>query len=395
MFFKNFKKIILILLILSLGFVGIYFVDLFGVQEKINNQFKKVSFYNAVKEIPRIKIKMKKEEYNQLIHQRDTLLERGNIPWAIDGTEEKLKVKAKFKSGKAKSKGNIRIAGHFWDHWKRDPFSMKVRTKSPINGSSRFNLLNSRTRGHMTDWFAHKLELDAGLNALNSEYVWVDFNGEDKVYLFEGLYDHVFLKQKGFSNAVFVMEYTYDTTRQIKLKFPEKEPSTALVKRCSSLYDSLCSGSLSPMDFIDYKKMAKFYALGDLYQSTHQYYHFNLRYIFNGETNKIEPVGREYWIEDKGENRALFLTSHLNDSTREYGYIPEVLFKDTTFKKYYYKELEAVSQKSFLDKAIKKYQSDIERGKILLWRRYPWLKDPIDFKTLYTNQVWLRENLNN
>ena len=59
----------------------------------------------------------------------------------------------------------------------------------------------------------------------------------------------------------------------------------------------------------------------------------------------------------------------------------------------YLKEVHSIADSSFLNTAIKKYQGDIDRGKILLWRRYPWLKSPIDFKTLYANQAWLRKKL--
>jgi hypothetical protein len=376
-------------------FSCLYYTNLFSFKDKVLNQVKKYESYSASNDIPLIKIKIKQDKYEKLLYQRDTLKKRGNIPWAIDGTESKFKVKAKLKCKGGKSKGSIKIAGHFWDHWKRDPFSLKVKTQSPINGSLVFNLLNSETRGHMTDWFAHKLENEVGLYGLKSEYVLVDLNGERNLYLFEGLYDRNFLKQHELFDAVFVMEYAYDNSNGQVVKFPNNDSPIELRDNFSILFDSLINGKLEPEKLIDFEKMAKFYALGELYQSTHQFYHFNLRYIYNNKTGKIEPVGREYWIEDKGAEKSLFINSHLLDETLEYGRVPRLLFKNKKFVKLYYKEIKNVSDAKFLDKYVLKYKDDFEEGKTLIWNDFPWLNEPINLKVLYENQVWLEKQMSN
>ena len=370
-------------------FSCLYYTNLFSFKDKVLNQVKKYEYYSASNDIPLIKIKIKQDKYEKLLYQRDTLKKRGNIPWAIDGTESKFKVKAKVECEGDKSKGSIKIAGHFWDHWERDPFSLKVKTQSPINGSLVFNLLNSETRGHMTDWFAHKLEKEVGLYGLKSEYVLVDLNGERNLYLFEGLYDRNFLKENELLDAIFVMEYTYENSDGQLVKFPNEDSPINLRDKFLMLFDRLINEKIDVEKLIDFEKMAKFYALGELYQSTHQFYHFNLRYIYNNKTGKIEPVGREYWIADKGEERSLFINSHLLDKTLEYGRIPKILFKNEEFVKLYYQEIKRVSDSRFLNQFASKYKDDFEEGKTLLWNDFPWLSEPINWKILYENQVWL------
>lgn len=389
------KKKIFIVLLFIVTFCCFYFTNSFSFKDKVLSQVKKYEYYSASNDIPLIKIRIKQDKFDKLLYQRDTLIKRGNIPWVVSETSSKFKVKAKVECEGDKSKGSVKIAGHYWDHWKRDPFSLKVKTKLPINGSVIFNLLNSETRGHMTDWFAHKLEREIGLYGLKSEYVIVDLNGEENLYLFEGLYDRNFLCQNKLFDAIFVMEYTYDSADSQVVKFPNEDSPIKLREKFSVLYDRLINEKMDPEKLIDFEKMAKFYALGELYQSTHQYYHFNLRYIYNNKTGKIEPVGREYWIADKGEGRSLFINSHLLDKTLEFGRIPALLFKNKKFINLYYQEIKRISDSTFLNEFVSKYKNDFEEGKALIWNDFPWLDEPINLKILYGNQVWLENQMSN
>jgi hypothetical protein len=388
------KKLLFVLLLI-LFFVGFYFSDVFSFKVKVDNQVRKIEYYIASKSITQIQINIKEKEFKQLLYQRDTLIKRGNIFWGVNTKEGKLKVKAKFKSNNNRSKGKISIAGHYWDHWKRDPFSIKAKVQTPINGSLNFNLLNSETRGHMTDWFAHKLEKELGLRGLESEYVLVDFNGEEKLYLFEGLYDSEFLKRHNLTDAIFVKEYSYKNSEGKVLDFSNKTVNSEAEKVFSNLFNQLINNQLNIENVVDFEKMAKFYALGELFQSTHQLFHFNLRYIFNNKTGKLEPVGREYWLADKGRNRSLFLNSHLLDKSLEYGRIPALLFKNEKFVKLYNQELKKVSEPAFLDKYLLKYEDNFEKGRTLLWNDFPWVSEPLNFKVLFENRVWLENETRN
>lgn len=358
-----------------------YFMNVKSVQERLAAKL-------AVSSLNEIKISFKKKEFKKISDQRDSILANPKSHvWFRSPNEKKVEVKAKVKHEGKKFKAKIKLAGHYIDHWEKETVSYKVKLKKggKLNGSSKFNLINPRSRHYLVDWFAAKCADKLGLKTLHTEFLNVRMNGGDYIYYFEEMFDQNFVKKMKISNGFIFNEVRFQN--QVHLNFEDrKNCNPVLVNNFKNDYDSIVSGSYDIMDRIDYKQMAKYYALADLFHSDHQLITVNSRYVYDDSTKLFSPVGREYWLANEVDGVPLLIDKVKNDSVLLYGNIPTALFKSEEFKQMYFNELKNIAKDDFLSGVIGDTKEQIDQAKKIFWRELAWGENLVDFELLKRNQ---------
>jgi len=374
-------KKVSVAIILVIGFFAAYQFNIYSVQEKLGAKLAK-------NELENLSISINQSNYDKLLKQKDSILSnpRSHV-WFRNPDEKKISVKARISDSKGKNKGKIKLAGHYIDHWKYETVSYKVKLKQGLcKGSKKFNLLNPGSRSYLTDWFAAKCAASLGLFTLNSELVLVKINNKDYVYLFEELFD-AHLVNKFDINSGLIFNEVRDSENNIGLNFEDiKNTDPTLISKFENQYKNILSEEINILNSIDFKQMAKYYALADLFRSCHQLYTVNSRYVYNDSTKLFYPIGREYWLPQEPEVIPLLINKIKLDSVNLYGNIPRLLFESEKFTKLYFQELENVAKPSFLLNVENETRNQIETAKKIFWREINWGEKLVDIDLLKRNQ---------
>lgn len=370
-------------------------------------------------------IDIKHKDFQKLAYKREVALSRGVLLSTPDD-----KVSARVKWNDKNVKVDMRLKGDLEDHWAdSSKWSFRVETKGDetILGMKEFSLQHPNTRGFLNDWYLHQfLKKLGGFPVLRFYYVNVTVNGKDLgIYNMEEHFDDMLLKNNNYIVAPIIRIYDHllwynvdpevgftqsHLNEQYTLS-PIDAFNTGKINRddellmnfnqAKNLLESFRQGKLLTHQVFEIEKLAKLFALIDLFGFRHTTAYSNIRFYYNPIASRLEPIGYD--------NTFIFEATAIEGQNRRLGILPldkpsyvsydeyqiwyETFFSDIIFYKEYIKALEDISNKQFLDEFFSSIKEEEQDALNLLHKTFPGYR----FKNkpiLYKNQEYIRNLLN-
>jgi len=309
-------------------------------------------------------------------NKRDQALERGllvktdndYVPGFIECNGKRMAVKARLK-------------GDHTDHLKGERWSFRIVSKgNTILNHEKISIQGVHTRSYLNEWVFHELLKQEGLISL--QYTFLPFCVGDSlcgIYALESHFDNFLLKRakrkmgpimkfdeddfwdaKKFSGKN--KDELYMRNAQIGLynkKWCKKKSNVPVTKKAIAQLDDFRQGKLPAADVFDLEKWAKFIAVNELMSIDHALRWHNLRFYFNPETEKIEPIGFDCgsWL-PKGKE--LFFTQ---DNVELFH---RQMLQDASYNEMIVQELTRLTTKEYLVSFFDDHQSEIKEMELMM-----------------------------
>ena len=239
-------------------------------------------------------------------------------------------VPARIRTDNKSVKAKIRLQGDREIHW-ADPerWSFRVEVKDDtLLGMRKFSIQHPVTRNYIYEWIFHDFLKREGLIGLNYQFISLNVNGESRgVYAVEEKSDKLLIESnKRRDGPIFKFTFTdemdsnnfWDNIRVSpyqKKQWSEKNP--ILLAQASSLLRDYAAGNLKVDEVFDTDKLARFFAIADLFSMFHGTTATGIRLYFNPITQMFEPIGNDGHFLDKDYP---VLVSQLKDFRGEDGF---------------------------------------------------------------------------
>ncbi|MCP4424173.1 MAG: hypothetical protein GY803_06760 [Chloroflexi bacterium] len=277
---------------------------------------------NGRAELPTLTIDMPFANYNVLLDQRKEALNRGVFVAAesdfqtadIRLDDQTIPIRLRLRQGTAVHLGEN-------DKWN---FDIRTRNDQLLLGMSRFYLIDPADNNWLNEWaFMQTLQREDIL-APRYQFVHLIFNGDDRgIYALQEGFGPELITAQGRTEGVIVEfdaarlwesiayadggateadadpitnltadDFKYfevDTFRDAAVA--RDETLTAQKNTAIGLLRGLQNGELAAADVFDGERYGRFLALVDLWGAPQAASLVNLRYYYNPETNRLEPIG--------------------------------------------------------------------------------------------------------
>lgn len=363
-----------------------------------------------------ISIEIKENDLKVLEKNRKNALERGVIINDLDG--EFVPATLEYKNKKIKVK--LRLKGHMTDHLQDNKWSFRIKVKGDDDfiGMKRFSVQHPGTRGYIYEWIYHEMMRKEGVIALRYEFMNVTVNGKDwGIYAIEENFDKELIenndRKKGpimrFNPSLYwVNRYnemkgiaSFDEFASYYSSNPEAYREDEVLGdsvqrsyylKAIALMEGVRARKISVDRAFDIPRLAKFHAVIDLVGGQHSIDWSDIKYYYNPVTLKLEPVAYESFSTFPLTSLSANYKFSIPDSTQNFADWHSALFSNAVFFKEYMKELERISEKSYLDDFFKTSALALEANLAILYKEFPYKK----FQTTqyYVNQERIRYILN-
>ena len=277
-----------------------------------------------------------------------------------------FKQKGDYVYGTLKSNGKeiklkARLKGDHPDHFDTNDWSFRIVAENgTILNHRKISVQSEHTRGYASELAFHKLLAYADI--VHLQYEFFPFCVNDSlcgIYALESHFDNYLLEMAGRKNGPILkfdedkfwdFEFYKDkknrddlimTEAPIELcnkKWGAKKENKKLCKKAIKMLHKFRKGKLATSNVFDLEIWAKFMVVNEFMRSDHALRWHNLRFYYNPETKKIEPIGFDCgtWfpktkdIYYKSNGVELFHRLMLKLSTL-IKYPKKILFSDGTF----------------------------------------------------------------
>ncbi len=372
-------------------------------------------------------IDIKHNDFQKLAYKRKIALEEGVlhssrddfVPATIRWNGETLRV-------------NMRLKGDLADHWSRDrkwSFRIRVRGNNTILGMKEFSIQHPRTRGFLNDWYLHQLLKHFGnFIVLRYEFVEVTLNGKYLgIYLLEEHFEKRLVEHNKYLDAPIIriydhlLWYNIDPNigfnrahlNEIYSSSPIDAFNTNTVNlndrlltnfnKAKNLLESFRRGKLATHQVFNIDKLAKLFAIIDLFGYRHSTAYSNIRFYYNPITSLLEPIGYDNTFiseansiegqSKKIENAYSKIPANDFDYTKHSNW-HSTFFLDKDFFRAYIAMLEKISQKEFLDGFFEKTNQEYKKTLHILYKNFPGYSFDQQKSILYKNQEFINNILN-
>jgi hypothetical protein len=413
---KLLKRSILALLLLAciVLFVAHKFVQRYGfdgIGEFISVYRTNLNLADEV-EPQDLQLKISDADYDFLKKRRDVALERGI---QINDGEDNY-VECKIIQGSDTIKGEMRLKGHMTDHLEGEKWSFRVKTKKkPVFGMTRFSLQAPGTRNYAYEWVYHQLLKEEEVIHLNYDFIRLKLNEKDLgIYAIEEHFgQHVLDHNDRPAGAILrwnpnlyweqridelqgtYLDEQYSDYASSFIEPYEKgsvEDDSVLVEtyvKGAAMLEAFRRGEKTTSEIFDLVKLARFHAIIDLVGGHHSLDWSDVKFFYNSETGKIEPVGYESFSVRKTESIA---GQRIPDAYDELDFnYHNRLFSDPVFFKVYIQELERIADEKYLHDFIEKIQPELNKKLGVLAHEFPYRK--FTFDSYFENIELIRHNL--
>ena len=303
-------------------------------------------------------------------------------------------------------KVKLRLKGDKKDHWatKKWSFRVHVSGNDSIFGVRKFSVQQPGTRNVIGEWLFHRAMNFEDIISLRYEFIDVTLNGKYMgVYAFEEHFDRILIEHnqrregpilkfdeslfwKTFQYPIWKETYFYSSSIQgfnqnRILRNPKlKEAFT----RGISKLESFRTQEAKVKEVFDFDRLAKYYALAELFGSTH----ISLRFYLNPITSLLEPIAFDANAGVKLTN-LISIRRRLRESVVfDFDYF---VFSDLEFVARYHSELERISDKNYVDNFLAHVNDDFQTSLDFIKRDYP--RYTFAGEILYENQQLIRHAL--
>ena len=301
-----------------------------------------------------IKISISPENIDVLEKYVGTALEQNLI-----GEKEKKWLAASLEINSKKILSKLRLKGDNTDHIGSNKWSFKVKNDSAV-----FAIQHPKTRSYLYEWILHKAYREKGILTTNYDFVNVTLNEDYKgIYAKEEAINASYLKARNLPLSP-ILKFEEDDTWEEALvnKFVStgtymnssisgyvKESSKGKIKEAIDKLRSFQSGKLNSLENnFNLELWAKYFAVTEVFGALHGARWVNIRFYYNPQTLKFDPVGY-----DASE---LAMSSIVAAAYRDDPRITEIsneqylrgFFQNNKFVKIYNKELEEMLKNNFV-----------------------------------------------
>ncbi|MDG1517841.1 MAG: hypothetical protein P8Q42_07400, partial [Flavobacteriales bacterium] len=333
--------------------------------ENLNASENDFSIENIVKH--GFKLVLNDTAFNLVKNKRDEALEKEFLfKSKTDYVEGKIVCNGKELKVKARLKGDHtdHLKGQFWS------FRIKSQEKNKkIIGHNKISIQGVKTRSYLKEWVFHKLLERENVIGLQYDYTYFCVNDTlCGTYAIESHFDNHLLKlaerpkgpifkidEAGFWDLSYAKKlWNQDSImRNSEILICNKKwakKHAQITKTATSMLSEYLNGVKDASEVFDLPIWSKYIAVSEIMASPHNLRWHNLRFYFNPETEKIEPIGFDNgtWLESK---KVYFLNS------------PETFYKnmlaDSAFHKQLVIDAKRIAESSYMKTFFDKYNNQI------------------------------------
>lgn len=333
---------------------------------------------------PLLDIKIEPNDLAKLKKKRDKALAKGLLKASDKDWVKAILIDAEG----AEIPAQLRLKGDWTDHLQGDKWSFRIKVKSPYSwkfsnsekhGLITFSVHTPATRYFLSEWLVHQSWLAEDILTPRYDFTEVRLNGKSLgIYAIEEHFEKQLVESKSrregpilkfseegmwsgierqlenhgylhFDYRSTVMDWENAETEAFTQKQIEKSPVLSKQYEVArQLMFDFKTGQRSAADVFDLEKLAKFYAIADVFNAYHGIVWHNQRFYFNPVLGKLEPIGfdafggkppRRYTILGEGA-----LNPDNTEANRLFGY----LLQDKDFCALYFNNLYHYSSKDYL-----------------------------------------------
>jgi len=291
------------------------------VQDSLSDLLRRVRHPSAAEPLPTLTVDMAFDNYDRLLQERDEALQAG----VYLSTQDDF-VTATLRMNASVVPVTMRFCdGPAWHLEKPDGWHFDVRTRRDqrLEGMERFYLLDPADNNWFNQYaFARSLERE-GILTTHSAFVNLVFNGDSwGTYALQEGFGDALMARNGRTPGILLafdtdllwrsIAHFEDAERAfadpvgklVTTAFPFLEidafrdaaitrdaARSAQREAAVSLMRALQAGQVPASDIFDVEKYARFLSLVDLWGANEAVSVPNLRYYYNPETGRVEPVG--------------------------------------------------------------------------------------------------------
>lgn len=305
----------------------------------------------------------------------------------------------------------VRLKGDWTDHLEGDKWSFRIKVKDPYSwkysknagqGLITFSVHTPATRYFLHEWLVHQCWMDEGILTPRYDFTAVSLNGKSLgIYAMEEHFDKQLVESQqrregpilkfseegmwsGIERQLQNQGYIHNDYRSTVGDWDNAEAeafgqqdflSDTLLSRqyekARQLMFDFKNDLLPAKQVFDLEKLARFYAIADVFNAYHGIIWHNQRFYYNPVIGKLEPIGydafggkppRRYTILGEGA-----LNPEEDEANRLFGY----LLQDKDFNKLYFKFLYHYSSREFLSNFLEKHQISWNEKLALLQLEFP------------------------
>jgi|TARA_B100000315_G_C14573311_1_gene586713 hypothetical protein len=340
--------------------------------------------------IPRdvININMSQENYLKLEKRIQMARERG----VINREDKSMEVdSALLVNNRNAYKAKVRLRGTYMDHAQGDKWSFRVKVKKgrAIYGMNRFSLHDPRTRMWLWEWLYQKALAYAGLMYLDYRFVDLYVNGESRgVYALEEFMHFNLIEKNKRRDGILLREDSFLFNR----KKVEKDPKLRSVyNQYKVLLHKYSEDQITMSDFYDIERLAKHFAITQIFGSGHTHFRGNWITYFNPLTNEVEVIGydsnsgrylRDAKLQIEPGATFFFKDMHI-----------ERFFGDREFVEKYLFYILKYSEPAYFDGFFSSISEQLDTQLKIIWRTKPWQTSQLYKDVIYKNQAYIIEYL--
>jgi spore coat protein CotH len=205
--------------------------------------------------------------------------------------------------------GKLRLKGDWTDHLEKDKWSFRIKLEqSMADGLKTFSIQNPKSRGFLLGYIYHKLLRQEGVLSPECRFVEVCINDFSwGTYVLEEHLTSRLISNQSEADGVLLKfdDYTFfnasstDSTSpaiqqaEIRVygKSKKEEENKDKVRLAKRIIDNYKYQVDTLYNSFNAKKTGTYYALCDLAAAYHAMGWINIRFYFNFNTQKMEPVG--------------------------------------------------------------------------------------------------------
>ena len=256
------------------------------------NAFRGV-FYN----IPEINISIHSEDATTLENDRNKAKKTAQEGMHYNFSEVPVRINYKNNSYNAdlRLKGDRKI--HF-DEKKHSSYKINLKGEGKIFNVEKFSLMKPRARNYIHEWIFHELIGEGGLIKLKYKFIDLKINGNyEGLYVLEESFGKILLERNKRTNGpIFSIYDEFSTTiNDAKFQIYDKKHwlNEENIKTSNIVYQKLkdfFEDRNNSDEILDMDKWAWFYAVADINDYYHGLVLGNLRFYYNFDSEKFEPV---------------------------------------------------------------------------------------------------------
>jgi len=336
--------------------------------------------------LPKLHFYLDNKAVEKLEAKRRRALEQGILKTADD---DWVKAKLTIDDAASPVKIKLRLKGDWTDHLQGDYYSYRIQMPSDQSWKrlQTFSLQNPKTRFYLHEWLYHKALEQEDIITPRYGFVLLSQNTKEQVlYAYEEHFDKQIAEYRNRREGVIVKfeeDYIWDqrirntlvhqsgfreplaTAEVLPFKGGRTTENPKLLEQfnqANKLMNAFRYKSAPVTEIFDVERLAKYFALSDVFDANHGSIWHNLRFYYNPITRKLEPIGFDGYT-DVGPFKTysdLFFGEFKSSSSYDkWNAIYHFIFRDEMFNKHYTAALLEYSSGSFITALHTKYREEL------------------------------------